>query len=85
MTTAMNDISHVIQFAIAPVFMLTAIGTKKNKKVTAQARRHILLPQIDSATGRTKQEAVAIPMLVCYGQGNVGASKAFNATGKARL
>ena len=54
MPTAINDIAHVIQLVIAPVFMLTAIGTVLNvlagRLARAVDRRRVLvaaLPKLD--------------------------------------
>ena len=59
-TTGVGDITHVIQLAIAPVFVLTAVCTLlavlTNRLATAVDRRRILLvrlPQLDSATAGT--------------------------------
>jgi hypothetical protein len=56
MPQALTDISHVIQLAIAPVFMLTAIGTVLNvlagRLGRAVDRRRVLvaaLPKLDVA------------------------------------
>jgi Protein of unknown function (DUF2721) len=54
MPQALNDIAHVIQLAIAPVFLLTAIGTVLNvlagRLTRAVDRRRVLvaaLPRLD--------------------------------------
>ena len=59
-TTGVGDITHVIQLAIAPVFVLTAVCTLlavlTNRLATAVDRRRVLLvrlPQLDSATAGT--------------------------------
>lgn len=59
MPTALTDISHVIQLAIAPVFMLTAIGTVLNvlagRLGRAVDRRRVLagrLPALDDGTAQ---------------------------------
>jgi len=59
-TQPIGDISHVIQMAIAPVFVLTAICTLlavlTNRLATAVDRRRLLLvrlPELDSATAGT--------------------------------
>ena len=50
MPTALSDISHVIQLAIAPVFMLTAIGTVLNvlagRLGRAVDRRRVLVSRL---------------------------------------
>jgi len=55
-STAMGDIAHVIQLAIAPVFLLTAVGTLLNVLTnrlgrTVDRRRVLVaaLPQLDAA------------------------------------
>lgn len=55
-TSAMGDIAHVIQLAIAPVFLLTAVGTLLNVLASRLGRtvdrRRVLvaaLPQLDAA------------------------------------
>ena len=59
MPTALSDISHVIQLAIAPVFMLTAIGTVLNvlagRLGRAVDRRRVLagrLPGLDEGAAQ---------------------------------
>ncbi len=54
-TSAMGDIAHVIQLAIAPVFLLTAVGTLLNVLASRLGRtvdrRRVLvaaLPQLDA-------------------------------------
>ena len=54
-STAMGDIAHVIQLAIAPVFLLTAVGTLLNVLTnrlgrTVDRRRVLVaaLPQLDA-------------------------------------
>jgi hypothetical protein len=54
-TTPLGDIAHVIQLAIAPVFLLTAVGTMlgvlTNRLARAVDRRRVLvsaLPRLDS-------------------------------------
>lgn len=56
-TTSLGDIAHVIQLAIAPVFLLTAVGTLlavlTNRLGRAVDRRRVLvarLPALDAAT-----------------------------------
>jgi hypothetical protein len=55
-TSALGDIAHVIQLAIAPVFLLTAVGTLLNVLTnrlgrTVDRRRVLVaaLPQLDAA------------------------------------
>jgi hypothetical protein len=55
-TSALGDIAHVIQLAIAPVFLLTAVGTLLNVLTnrlgrTVDRRRVLVaaLPQLDTA------------------------------------
>ena len=59
-TTELGDITHVIQLAIAPVFVLTAVCTLlavlSGRLATAVDRRRILLvrlPGLDAATAGT--------------------------------
>lgn len=59
MPTALADVGHVIQLAIAPVFMLTAIGTVLNvlagRLGRAVDRRRVLagrLPGLDDGTAQ---------------------------------
>src|SRR5260221_9089291 len=65
MTPAMNDIGHVIQLAIAPVFMLTAIGTVINvlagRLGRAVDRRRVLvaaLPKLDAGLASIAQAEI---------------------------
>jgi hypothetical protein len=60
MTEPLGDIAHVIQLAIAPVFLLTAVCTLlnvlTNRLAISADRRRILivrLPELDSATAGT--------------------------------
>ena len=60
MTTPLGDIAHVIQLAIAPVFLLTAVCTLLNVltnrlAISADRRRLLVvrLPELDSATAGT--------------------------------
>ena len=53
MPTAINDITHVIQLAIAPVFMLTAIGTVIN----------VLAGRLGRAVDRRRVLVAALPTL----------------------
>lgn len=62
-TTPLGDIAHVIQLAIAPVFLLTAVGTMlvvlTNRLARAVDRRRVLmaaLPKLDSAIAAIAQE-----------------------------
>ena len=66
MPTAMTDIGHVIQLAIAPVFMLTAIGTVINvlagRLGRAVDRRRVLvaaLPKLDADLAGIAQAEIA--------------------------
>ena len=66
MFPALNDIAHVIQLAIAPVFMLTAIGTVINvlagRLGRAVDRRRVLvaaLPKLDADVANLAQAEVA--------------------------
>ena len=58
-TRSLDDISHVIQLAIAPVFLLTAVGTLlmvlTNRLGRAVDRRRVLEGRLDSGAG--EQEA----------------------------
>ena len=63
MPTALSDIGHVIQLAIAPVFMLTAIGTVLNvlagRLGRAVDRRRVLvgrLPGLEAAVADLARE-----------------------------
>ena len=56
LTSALGDIAHVIQLAIAPVFLLTAVGTilavLTNRLGRSVDRRRVLvarLPELDAA------------------------------------
>jgi hypothetical protein len=58
----MGDIAHVIQLAIAPVFLLTAVGTLLNVLVnrlgrSVDRRRRLVgaLPQLDAANAASAQ------------------------------
>src|SRR5476649_985978 len=53
MPTPLNDISHVIQLAIAPVFMLTAIGTVLN----------VLAGRLGRSVDRRRALVAALPRL----------------------
>src|SRR5689334_3970012 len=53
MPTALSDIGHIIQLAIAPVFMLTAIGTVLN----------VLAARLGRAVDRRRVLAFSIPKL----------------------
>jgi len=53
MATPLNDISHVIQLAIAPVFMLTAIGTVIN----------VLAGRLGRSVDRRRALVAALPKL----------------------
>lgn len=53
MPTAINDIAHVIQLVIAPVFMLTAIGTVIN----------VLAGRLGRAVDRRRVLVAALPKL----------------------
>lgn len=53
MPTALSDIGHVIQLAIAPVFMLTAIGTVLN----------VLAARLGRAVDRRRILAYSLPKL----------------------
>src|SRR5512139_3147287 len=66
MPTALADISHVIQLAIAPVFMLTAIGTVLNvlagRLGRAVDRRRVLsvrLANLEAAVAETARAELA--------------------------
>jgi hypothetical protein len=66
MPQAFNDIGHVIQLAIAPVFMLTAIGTVLNvlagRLARSVDRRRVLvaaLPKLELAVAEVAREEVA--------------------------
>ena len=66
MPTAINDIAHVIQLVIAPVFMLTAIGTVINvlagRLGRAVDRRRVLvaaLPKMDADLANLAQAEIA--------------------------
>lgn len=66
MPTAITDIAHVIQLAIAPVFMLTAIGTVINvlagRLGRAVDRRRVLvaaLPKLDTGVASLAQAEIA--------------------------
>jgi Protein of unknown function (DUF2721) len=66
MPTAINDIAHVIQLVIAPVFMLTAIGTVINvlagRLGRSVDRRRVLvaaLPKLDITVADIAQREVA--------------------------
>ena len=66
MFPALNDIAHVIQLAIAPVFMLTAIGTVINvlagRLGRAVDRRRVLvaaLPKMDADLANLAQAEIA--------------------------
>ena len=66
MFPALNDIAHVIQLAIAPVFMLTAIGTVTNvlagRLGRAVDRRRVLvaaLPKMDADLANLAQAEIA--------------------------
>jgi hypothetical protein len=61
-SSAMGDIAHVIQLAIAPVFLLTAVGTLLNVLVnrlgrSVDRRRRLVgaLPQLDAAHAASAQ------------------------------
>ena len=61
-TSAMGDIAHVIQLAIAPVFLLTAVGTLLNVLVnrlgrSVDRRRTLVatLPKLDAALAANAQ------------------------------
>jgi hypothetical protein len=61
-TSALGDIAHVIQLAIAPVFLLTAVGTLLNVLVnrlgrSVDRRRSLVaaLPGLDAAIAATAQ------------------------------
>lgn len=61
-----NDIGHVIQLAIAPVFLLTAVGTLLNVLVNRLARsvdrRRVLtagLTQVDAAIAESARDELA--------------------------
>jgi hypothetical protein len=63
MPTPVSDISHVIQLAIAPVFLLTAVGTILNvltgRLARAVDRRRVLtaeLPRLDAALAEVAQQ-----------------------------
>lgn len=65
MLPALNDIAHVIQLAIAPVFMLTAIGTVLNvlagRLGRAVDRRRVLvaaLPKLDTGVANLAQAEI---------------------------
>jgi hypothetical protein len=59
METHIVDITRVIQLAVAPVFLLTAIGTLitalSNRLARAVDRRRVVRQQIDANTGRTAE------------------------------
>jgi hypothetical protein len=62
LTSALGDIAHVIQLAIAPVFLLTAIGTLLNVLVnrlgrSVDRRRRLVaeLPKLDSKLATSAQ------------------------------
>jgi hypothetical protein len=66
MPQAFNDIAHVIQLAIAPVFMLTAIGTVLNVLAgrlgrSVDRRRALVaaLPKLELAVAELAREEVA--------------------------
>lgn len=66
MLPALNDINHVIQLAIAPVFLLTAIGTVLNvlagRLGRAVDRRRALvaaMPKLDVAIADIAREEIA--------------------------
>lgn len=66
MPTAITDIAHVIQLVIAPVFMLTAIGTVINvlagRLGRAVDRRRVLvaaLPKLDAGVADIAQAEIA--------------------------
>ena len=66
MPEALTDISHVIQLAIAPVFMLTAIGTVLNvlagRLGRAVDRRRVLvaaLPKLEVAVADVARDEVS--------------------------
>jgi hypothetical protein len=59
---SLGDIGHVIQLAIAPVFLLTAVGTLLNvlvnrlgRSVDRRRRLVAVLPQLDAAHGPSVQ------------------------------
>ena len=55
MQTQLADISHVIQLAIAPVFLLTAVATMINAMNTRLGRivdrRRVVQDRIDASNG----------------------------------
>ena len=61
MPTALSDIGHVIQLAIAPVFLLTAVGTilgvLTNRLGRAVDRRRVLYAEIPNLTDETAKLA----------------------------
>src|SRR5947208_16843548 len=52
-TSAMGDIAHVIQLAIAPVFLLTAVGTLLN----------VLVNRLGRSVDRRRSLVAALPSL----------------------
>jgi hypothetical protein len=60
-TLALGDIGHVIQLAIAPVFLLTAVGTLLNVLVNRLGRsvdrRRTLVAALPGLTGETAESA----------------------------
>jgi hypothetical protein len=64
--SALGDIAHVIQLAIAPVFLLTAVGTLLNVLVnrlgrSVDRRRHLVaeLPKLEPALATSAQGELA--------------------------
>jgi len=66
LTSALGDIAHVIQLAIAPVFLLTAVGTLLNVLVnrlgrSVDRRRRLVseLPKMDAQLASSAQGELA--------------------------